>query len=131
MLRTRWLFFYVPAQPHEEVIDRARSRVITHTPGLSEQRFARYGLALVLNQVPQQIRVHERKGNRPVTSANFESVDIDRLAGERIHVALWLCLCPLMPPQQTADAREQDRQFERFRQIIVRAGFEPAQYILR
>jgi hypothetical protein len=40
-------------------------------------------------------------------------------------------LVPPPPSQQAVDARDENRQFERLRQVIVRARFEASQHIVR
>src|SRR5579883_560121 len=129
--------FDVPAQPHDEIIDGAGVGVLVQAPDLFEHVLTGNRAALVPDQVPQEIGFHKRQGENLAADAQFEQVEADRLAVEGKTVARRglrqseRCFEPGAAAQETADARDENRELERFRQVVVRSGSEAAQHVLR
>ena len=88
-----------------------------HSPNLFQHGFPRHGLALVLDQVAKQVRLHEGQLQRAVSHVQLESFKVDDLPGEQIAVfarssrVLRRGPQPLGAAQQAANAGDQDGQF--------------------
>src|ERR1043166_433008 len=72
----------IPPQPHYEIVDGARIRVLVQTPDFFQNLLARDDLPIVAHQMTQQFRLHQRETNCAVLRAQFESAKIDRPARE-------------------------------------------------
>ena len=141
-LRLRRIVLQVAAQPDDEVVDGARVGVLVQVPHVLEDRLARHRLAGVLQQVAQQVASITVRWYGAVADAQLQRVEVERVAGERrarsaapgVGAAAGEACArpaqPLLAPQQPAHPRQQDRQLERLRQVVVGAGLEAVQHVL-
>jgi len=83
MTRIGRLLLDIPPQPDNKVIDSASIGVFAHTPDLFEHGFPRNRLPLMLNEKPQQVRLHQGQRQRLVADMQLERIEVDYLAGEQ------------------------------------------------
>ena len=133
-----WVIFQVAAKTNDEIIDRAGVRIFTESPDRFEEGLARDGFSLVGQEVAEEICLHDSQPHRLSVSEQFERREVDRLTSEghpvggvggRVFRARLFVEQPLPPAEQPAQPGEQDREFERFGEIVVRADLEAAQDI--
>src|SRR5262249_341486 len=94
-------------------------------------------LSIVLDEIAEQGRFHQRQRHPFIFHANLELLEVDRTATEREltgrdrrrMLAIEPSREPLAPPKEALDPSDQNREFERFRQVIVGAGLKSAQHI--
>src|SRR5260370_10291800 len=111
MARVRGLFLDISPQAHDEVVDGARIGVLPPSPNIFEHGFAGHSLALVPDQIPQQIRLHQRQLQCTIRHVQLEGVEVDDFAREPKAVPAWSRRPhPRATPQQTANARDENRQ---------------------
>src|SRR5260370_7559590 len=79
MARVRRLLLDIAPQPDDEVIDGAGVGILVHSPNLFQHGFPRYGLALMLDQVAKQVRLHEVQLHRAVSPVHLEPFELDDL----------------------------------------------------
>ena len=79
MLGFAGVFFEIAPQAHNEIINRPRIGVFVQPPDIPQNRAARDGAALVLYQVAQQLRLHQRQLNCAVLGAKLERFEINGL----------------------------------------------------
>ena len=131
-------------KPHDEVIDGPRVRVLVQAPDLLQNLFARDDLAIVSDEVAQQLRFHQREADRAVAPSGVP-VRRNRSCGRqkkkfrnpprcRAHFP-WTCRVlpphPLAAAQQSLQARQQNREIEGLRQGNRPLRGETFQHILR
>src|SRR5215216_2769679 len=135
----RGLVLNILPQTHDKVINRPRISIFTQSPNILEYQASRHNLSFVIDQVTQQLRFHQREMyDCLLTRSQLERLEVDRLPLKLknlrrtiLHAAVTVFVEPLATTQQRINPRQQHRQIERLRKIIVRARFKPAQYILR
>ena len=125
----------VAPQPGHEVVDGPGVGVLPHAPHLFEEGPPRNRLARVLDQMAQQRRLHQRQRLLGPAAAQHLVAEVDVGAGETVLVGLRRGprLAAPQPPaaaQQPLDARQQNGQVERLRQIVVGPRLEPAQDVV-
>ena len=81
------------------------------------------------DQIAEEIGFHQGQREAAIADAQLQGVEIDRLS--RKSVVVCRPSGPLRPTQQSADARQQNCQLRRFRQVIVGTSGEPSEHILR
>ena len=92
MLWTRGIFFNVPAQTHNEIINGAGIGVFSQSPNLFEYGFTRNDSAAIANQVAKQFSFHDRQPrNRPFCS-ELEIYEINGAAAKRELVQFFLII---------------------------------------
>src|SRR5579864_3873413 len=129
MTRARRIVFNIAAQTHYEIVDGARVRVFMQSPNFSEHGFARDVFALMANQIAKDIGFHKSQWKNLIADAQLQAIEIHRLAVEAEGVAR--SAHPLIAAQQAIDSRDQNSELEWLGQIIVGAGGETFQYVLR
>ena len=82
MLRLARVFFEIAPEAHDEIINRPRIGVFVQSPDIPEDRAARYGATLVLDQVTQQLRFHQRQLDGAVLCTEFQRSKVDGLSIE-------------------------------------------------
>src|SRR5262249_18850241 len=147
-----WLrraFFNVLSEAHNEVVDRASICVLPKAPHVFEQRFACHDSSLVPDQMAQELRFHQRQPDGSRAGPQFQSRKIDRFPGKekifeefildwagrlgsfRCATVAVVAIEPFVSPEQTAKPSDQDRELERFCQVVICSRFEAAQHVLR
>ena len=86
-------------------------------------------LAFVLDQVAEQLGLHQRQ-RQVLVAARAAPAARSRSSGPANGVSVGRLALPLRTAQQPADARDENGQLERLRQVVVRAGLEPVQHVL-
>src|SRR5260221_694989 len=105
MLRTRWIFFDVPPQPHHKVIDSPRIGVFVQSPHIFQNRLARNHPIFALHQIAQQLRLHHRQMDRISQRAQFQLPEVNRLAAKTEGVAASSLLALRRLPRLVLDLR--------------------------
>ena len=82
MARTRGIVLDVAPQPHDEVVDGAGVGVLAQSPDLLQHVFARDGFALVLDQVTQDVGLHQREWIDLAADAHFEQIEMHGFLAE-------------------------------------------------
>src|SRR5437762_10766400 len=107
-------------------------------PDLFQHLFPRYRLAVVLDQVTQDVRFHERQRKGLVPDVQLETIEIDRLVAKCEYVlSSWRrgwrvqrFRKPFTAAQKAFDPGDQNRQIERLRKIVIRSRGEPFQDVV-
>ena len=116
--RVHGIIFKVAPESDDEVVDRARIRVLMQMPDLIQNFAARNGAARVGNKIAQQFDLHHGEANLFIGRAYFQQAKIDRFAGERIFIRcrqLLLCFLRAKPAgatKQSIQASQKNRQLE-------------------
>src|SRR5689334_12092823 len=83
MPRLTWVILDVPPQPHYKIVDGSSVGVFVQTPYFLENLFARNNLPVIADQMSQEFRLHQREMNRVAARTQFETAEVDGLAGKR------------------------------------------------
>ena len=135
MPRAARLVFDVAAQPDDEVVDRAGVGVLVQRPRPPrEWPCATPACPSCCDEIAQQRGFHQRQRHAScrrcaLRAARNRCVRRETRTG-RSRAARRLAAEPMPEPlaaaQQPADARDENRQLERLRQVVVGAGLETA-----
>ena len=117
------------------MIDGARVGVLAQVPDVFQDALPRHDPSFPLNQVAQQVGFHQRERVDAVAHPDLLGFEVDGPPGEGEPVRwrrVGLCagLVPQAASQQGVHARDEDRQVERFRQIVVGSGGKALQDVL-
>src|SRR6266436_3001108 len=133
----------VATQAHDKVVDGAGVCVFVEVPDVLQDGLARDGSAAVAYQIAQQLCFHEGELEHLPAAAQLQVGEINGTVIEFEEVrrlafssdGSWFSgggvAEPVFAAQKTFYPRQQDGQIEWLRQVIISAGFESLEYILR
>src|SRR5271165_3756030 len=88
MLRLRRVLLNIFTQAHDEVIDGAGVGVFVQAPDILENRLARHDAAVVADEMPKQLRFHQRQAKDLAVRSQFQRAEVDLLVVERVNIEL-------------------------------------------
>ena len=124
-------------QPGDEIVHRPRRGVRIQPPHIVQQLIPRQHHSLMLGEEPQQFHLERCQGPWLPPDPHLVSGEIDHAAGELERSSLPRPLEGPRPPnlrksgQQTPHPRQQFRQLEWLRQILVRTQLKAPDPVLR
>jgi len=115
--------FEVAAEADDEVVDGAGVGIFFDVPDVFEEFFAGNDLAGMVEEIAEEVGLHEGEVDGFVVVADFEGVEIDGATGEGEG---WLRRLvgegglPMHAAEESGEASEEDVEVEWFGKVVVR-----------